>query len=169
MNILAVNSANTSVNPTFKASINGIKLPKNTEKEIKKLEKACEVLIGRDQHLSETPVGTKTAFYSKYSRSFDIPISDASVDVVTYQNKIHSVHAVNVEDVKGKKIVKSFYLYNGCKGAVDPIPTINYSEHEARKPLSGFDHYYKSGSEIDSKNGKLIEKLVSLISEKLGI
>lgn len=171
MYISPVNSINYSNTPAFKANINGIKLPKNAEKEILKLENALKAVIGHEMHLSKTQIGNKTAVYNKYSASFDLPIDDkSSVSVVTYDKKIHSIFVHNtVEEKNGAKVVKSFDLYNGCKTAINPVPSISYCEHEVCKPLSGFDYHFNQGSEIDRKSGKLIENLLSVISNKLGI
>lgn len=152
----------------FGAKINGIILPKNTADTINKLSSACKNVIGHETHLQKTAVGDSNATYSKWSRSFKVDVGEKStLTVITDKNKLHSIHTTHLDDKSG--MVKSLYVYNGCKTAPNPVPCIHYGQHYPAKPFSGFDLSFEQGSKINKKDGKLIEKLLNIINEKLGI
>ncbi len=87
--------------------------------------------------------------------------------MITDKNKLHSIQATHLDDKSG--MVKSFYIYNGCKTAPNTVPCINYAQHYPCEPFSGFDLSFNQGSKISKKEGNLIVNLLSKINEKLGI
>jgi len=168
MYITPIGNYDKNNNVAFSAKINGITLPKKTADTINKLSSACREVIGRETHLLKTPVGSTNATYSKWSRSFNVDVGDkSSLTVVTDKNKLHSIQATHLDDKSG--MVKSFYIYNGCKTAPNPVPCINYAQHYPCEPFSGFDLSFNQGSKISKKEGNLIVNLLSKINEKLGI
>ena len=168
MYVTSIGNYNENSGIAFGANINGIKLPKKTADSINKLSSACKEVIGREIHLLKTPVGNTNATYSKWSRSFKVDVGDKStLTVITDKNKLHSIQATHFDDKSG--MVKSFYIYNGCKTAQNPVPCIQYAQHYPAKPFSGFDLSFEQESKINKKAAKLMEKLLDIINEKLGI
>jgi len=158
--------------PSFKGNINGIILADDAEKALNKLSSAMEKVIGHEIHDAAVKIGKKNAIYSKYSDSFEINLNDnSSLSIVTDHKKIHSIFGVEkTKNKENNKVIRSFFVYNGCEAAENPIPSIDYNECTLFPNKFNMDkHTYQTGEKMPKEISALLTNLINSITKNLGI